>query len=117
MIDRRNSASASSLPEALVNGNNLVSKVCALQVLAHSIGQVPALFFRKTPRQRPFQSTGEVKSYYRWKNAFLEGGKQALGDEAGEPDARVHDLEAENKRLKELVADLSIENHLLKKRD
>jgi transposase len=59
----------------------------------------------------------EVKSYYRWKNAFLEGGKQALGDEGGEPDARVRDLEAENKRLKELVADLSIENHLLKKSD
>lgn len=59
----------------------------------------------------------EVKSYYRWKTAFLEGGQQALGAEAGEPDARVHDLEAENKRLKELVADLSIENHLLKKSD
>lgn len=58
----------------------------------------------------------EPKSYYRWKSAFLEGGKLALGDE-GEPDGRVKDLEAENKRLKELVADLSIENHLLKKSD
>jgi len=59
----------------------------------------------------------EVKSYYRWKNAFLEGGKLALGDEAGEPDARSRELETEVRRLKELVADLSIENHLLKKSD
>lgn len=57
----------------------------------------------------------EVKSYYRWKNAFLEGGKQALGDEGGEPDGRARELETEIKRLKELAADLSIENHLLKK--
>jgi transposase len=57
----------------------------------------------------------EVKSYYRWKNAFLEGGKQGLGDDGGEPDTHVRDLQMENKRLKELVADLSIENHLLKK--
>jgi len=57
----------------------------------------------------------EPKSYYRWKNMFLEGGKQALAEESGEPDARARELETENKRLKELVADLSIENHLLKK--
>ena len=60
---------------------------------------------------------GEVKSYYRWKNAFLEGGKQALWDEGGEPDTRSRELESEVKRLKELVADLSIENHLLRKSD
>lgn len=59
----------------------------------------------------------EPKTYYKWKSAFLEGGKQGLGD-AGEPgDNRSRELETENKRLKELVADLSIENHLLKKSD
>lgn len=57
----------------------------------------------------------EVKSYYRWKDKFMEGGKAALGGENGEPDERVREMEAEVKRLKELVADLSIENHLLKK--
>lgn len=57
----------------------------------------------------------EPKTYYRWKNMFLEGGKQALAGESGEQDTRARELEAENKRLKELVADLSIENHLLKK--
>jgi hypothetical protein len=56
-----------------------------------------------------------VTSYYRWKNAFLEGGKQGLGDDGGGPDAHVRNLQMENKRLKELVADLSIENHRLKK--
>lgn len=59
----------------------------------------------------------EVKSYYRWKNLFLEGGRQALAEQAGEPDARARELEDENKRLKGLIADLSIENHLLKKSD
>lgn len=40
----------------------------------------------------------------------------ALAGENGEPDVQVREIEAENKRLKELVADLSIENHLLKKK-
>ena len=60
----------------------------------------------------------ETKTYYKWKNAFLEGGKLGLSGEGGEAgDSRARELEAENKRLKELVADLSIENHLLKKSD
>ena len=60
----------------------------------------------------------ETKTYYKWKNAFLEGGKQGLSGEDGEAgDSRSRELEVEVKRLKELVADLSIENHLLKKSD
>lgn len=58
----------------------------------------------------------ETKTYYKWKNAFLEGGKAALnGDETETRDTRAQELQTEVKRLKELVADLSIENHLLKK--
>jgi transposase len=58
----------------------------------------------------------EVKTFYRWKNLFLEGGKQALAED-GQTDQRQQELLNEIKRLKELVADLSIENHLLKKSD
>jgi transposase len=58
----------------------------------------------------------ETKTYYKWKNAFVAGGKAALnGDETEAVDTRARELEGEIKRLKELVADLSIENHLLKK--
>ncbi len=58
----------------------------------------------------------ETKTYYKWKHAFLEGGRQGLSGEDAEPvDNRAKELETEVKRLKELVADLSIENHLLKK--
>jgi transposase len=58
----------------------------------------------------------ETKTYYRWKNLFLEGGKQGLAEE-GQSDEHQQELKGEIKRLKELVADLSIENHLLKKSD
>lgn len=58
----------------------------------------------------------ETKTYYKWKHAFMEGGKLGLsGDDADPADGRAKELETEVKRLKELVADLSIENHLLKK--
>ena len=55
--------------------------------------------------------------YYTWSKEFLEAGKRRLqGDtkrQATSPE--VADLRQENARLKELVADLSLKNEVLKK--
>ncbi len=54
--------------------------------------------------------------YYGWSKEFLEAGKQRLaGDTARQATApEVKDLRAEAAALKEVVADLTLENRLLK---
>ncbi len=55
--------------------------------------------------------------YYKWSKEFIEAGKRRLnGDtvrEAGSDE--VNDLRKENVQLKDAVADLTIENRVLKK--
>jgi transposase len=55
--------------------------------------------------------------YYRWSKDFLEAGKKRLsGDTAREAtSSEVGDLRSENDQLKQLVAELSLDNRLLKK--
>lgn len=55
--------------------------------------------------------------YYRWLKSFMEAGKQRLkGEEIrGASRSEVKELKLDNQRLKELVADLSVENMVLKK--
>ncbi len=55
--------------------------------------------------------------YYRWLKSFMEAGKQRLkGEETrGASRSEVKELKLDNQRLKELVADLSVENMVLKK--
>jgi transposase len=55
--------------------------------------------------------------YYSWSKEFLEAGKRRLaGDTARQATApEVKDLRAETSALKEAVADLTLENRLLKK--
>jgi len=55
--------------------------------------------------------------YYRWSKDFLEAGKKRLsGDTAREAtSSEVTDLRSENDQLKQLVAELSLNNRLLKK--
>ena len=55
--------------------------------------------------------------YYRWSKDFLEAGKKRLaGDTAREATSdEVRDLRREATALKEVVADLTLENRLLKK--
>ena len=55
--------------------------------------------------------------YYRWSKEFLEAGKKRLvGDTSREATApEVTDLRKENARLKQLVAEIVLENRLLKK--
>ncbi len=55
--------------------------------------------------------------YYRWSKEFLEAGKKRLmGDAVREAtSSEVQAMKAENEALKQLVAELSLENRLLKK--
>jgi transposase len=55
--------------------------------------------------------------YYRWSKEFLEAGKKRLaGDTTREATApEVHSIKSENEALKQLVAELSLENRVLKK--
>jgi transposase len=55
--------------------------------------------------------------YYRWSKEFLEAGKKRLaGDTAREATGdEVKEIQAQARQLKELVAELMIENRLLKK--
>ena len=55
--------------------------------------------------------------YYRWSKEFLEAGKKRLaGDTTREATApEVSSMKSENEALKQLVAELSLENRLLKK--
>src|SRR6478609_8525960 len=55
--------------------------------------------------------------YYRWSKEFLEAGKKRLaGDTAREATSdEVNDLRREAMALKEVVADLTLENRVLKK--
>jgi transposase len=55
--------------------------------------------------------------YYRWSKDFLEAGKKRLqGDTVREAtSSEVSDLRQENEQLKQLVAELSLKNRVLKK--
>ena len=55
--------------------------------------------------------------YYRWSKEFLEAGKKRLlGDTKREAtSSEVLDLRQENEQLKQLVAELSLKNRVLKK--
>ena len=55
--------------------------------------------------------------YYRWSKDFLEAGKKRLaGDTAREATSdEVKDLKAEARQLKEALAEVTLENRLLKK--
>jgi transposase len=56
--------------------------------------------------------------YYHWSKEFLEAGKQRLaGNTLREADSgEVKELKSENEQLKQLVAELSLKNRVLKKK-
>ncbi len=55
--------------------------------------------------------------YYKWSKAFLQAGKRRLkGDTLREANSdEVSGLRQENEQLKQLVAELSLKNRVLKK--
>ena len=54
--------------------------------------------------------------YYTWSKEFMEAGKRLAGDTArAATTGKVQDLRREARALKECVADLTLENRLLKK--
>jgi transposase len=58
-----------------------------------------------------------LANYYKWSKDFMEAGKRRLsGDTMREANTtEVQSLKGENSSLKELVAELSLENRFLKK--
>lgn len=56
-------------------------------------------------------------NYYKWSKDFLEAGKKRLnGDTVREAtSSEVKDLRDENQQLKQLVAEVTLENRMLKK--
>lgn len=58
-----------------------------------------------------------VPVYYSWLKDFMEGGKKQLqGDTLRDAtEKEVKDLKRENERVKELLAELALENRILKK--
>jgi hypothetical protein len=80
----------------------------------HCIGRAPGRVVgsRDLPKRRL-----NTNVYYRWSKEFLEAGKKRLmGDTLREATAgEVQTMKTENEALKQLVAELSLENRLLKK--
>ena len=75
---------------------------------------------RTTARHRiavPLDLGVSESLYYTWSKEFLEAGKQRLaGDTARQATSpEVKELRSETTALKEVVADLTLENRLLKK--
>jgi transposase-like protein len=96
----------------------------------HPAGDTPAIFGRREDPHRPGGLRGEESIaelcrregivqnlYYRWSKDFLEAGKKRLaGDTARAATSdEVKDLRREASALKEVVAELTLENRLLKK--
>ena len=59
----------------------------------------------------------QANMYYKWSKEFLEAGKRRLqGDTVREANSsEVSGIKSENSQLKELVAELSLKNRVLKK--
>ena len=53
--------------------------------------------------------------YYTWSKEFMEAGKRRLAGDTAATTGEGHDLRREARALKECVADLTLENRLLKK--
>ena len=54
--------------------------------------------------------------YYKWSKDFLEAGKKRLRDTEREANTKeVQDLRKENQELKEVVAELTLDNRMIKK--
>jgi transposase len=72
-----------------------------------------------TSRSPSYRQGGlhRTRTYYRWSKDFLEAGKKRLaGDTARAATSdEVKDLRREASALKEVVAELTLENRLLKK--
>ena len=59
----------------------------------------------------------QPKSYYDWKQIFMKYGMEGFKSKKDQKDTEKEEMKQEVDRLKELVAGLSLENHILKKND
>ena len=75
-------------------------------------------FRRDTPIRDLCRREGiQPSTYYAWLKDFMEAGKERLTRDTvrDATKAEVHDIKRENARLKQLVAELSLQVHVLKK--
>ena len=75
-------------------------------------------FRRDTPIRDLCHREGlQPSTYYAWLKDFMEAGKERLTRDTvrDATKAEVHDIKRENARLKQLVAELSLQVHVLKK--
>jgi transposase len=75
-------------------------------------------FRRDTPIRDLCHREGiQPSTYYAWLKDFMEAGKERLTRDTvrDATKAEVHELKRENARLKQLVAELSLQVHVLKK--
>ena len=82
------------------------------------VGGSPLLFWSQDNVSRGTNCEGIAANlYYRWSKDFLEAGKKRLaGDTVREATTdEVKDLRAENSELKEVVAEMTLSNRVLKK--
>ena len=102
-----------------------VSCISATATLGPSNGYSRDGGIQTLPRFRGEQSISELcrregiasNLYYRWSKDFLEAGKKQLaGDTVREATSdEVKDLRVENRELKEVVAEITLKNRVLKK--
>ncbi|GGE53555.1 hypothetical protein GCM10011391_35520 [Pullulanibacillus camelliae] len=60
----------------------------------------------------------QPKTFYDWKQVFMKHGTEGFKSKGDQTkDQEKETMKKEMNRLKELVADLSLENHILKKND
>jgi transposase len=71
----------------------------------------------KRKKQSTEAAVREIRLYYRWSKDFLEAGKKQLaGDTVREATSdEVKDLRSENRELREVVAEITLKNRVLKK--
>ncbi|GAB4074104.1 hypothetical protein GCM10028778_16070 [Barrientosiimonas marina] len=55
----------------------------------------------------------QPKSYYEWKQIFMKHGMEGFNSKRNQKDTEKEEMKKEVDRLKELVADLSLENHVI----
>jgi hypothetical protein len=95
----------------------LIPEQCAHRILARltRLGEPVASSGRPLLRCR--RQGIAANFYYRWSKDFLEAGKKRLAaDTVREATSdEVKDLQAENRELKEVVAEITLKNRVLKK--
>src|SRR5262245_24478208 len=114
---QRSPVCACSLVSSLLLSGATMSQQSSLTQSAHSVRPVLTAYSEDSIAELCRKEGINQNLYYRWSKEFLEAGKKRLaGDTAREATSdEVKELKAEARQLKETLAEVLIENRLLKK--